>query len=163
MSTMISMDPLDVIRIYGHRFKIESGFKSAIHTLGSYAYHFWMMEMEPLKWGSGEQHMHRKQKKYRDAVKRKIGAYHRYIQLACIAQGLLQFLAVNYRALVWSRFGSWMRTMKLQKTPSELVVGTALRSTLPEFLVNNQGNHDLEKIISEKIDVDRVPGIALSA
>ena len=163
MTTMLSMDPLDVIRLYGYRFKIESGFKSAIHTLGAYAYHFWMMDMKPLKRNGGDQYMHRKPKNYRDAIKRKIGAYHRYIQLACVAQGLLLFLGISYRALVWKRFGSWMRTMKTENMPSELVVSLALRNTLPQFLLDYRGKHNLEKIIREKLDPNRVPGLKLSA
>ncbi len=163
MTTMLSMDPLDVIRLYGYRFKIESGFKSAIHTLGAYSYHFWMMEMKPLKPNSGDQYMHRESKSYRNAVRRKIGAYHRYIQLACVAQGLLLYLGISYRALVWRRFGSWLRTMKTKNIPSELVVATALRNTLPQFLLNYHDKHELEKIIREKLDPNRVPGLNLPA
>ena len=42
LSTDLSSSPLDIIRLYGWRFKIELGFKQAIHTVGAYAYHFWM-------------------------------------------------------------------------------------------------------------------------
>jgi len=37
MTTDLTMNPLDVIRLYGWRFKIELGFKQAIHTVGAYA------------------------------------------------------------------------------------------------------------------------------
>jgi hypothetical protein len=148
MTTMTSMDPLEVIRLYGYRFKIESSFKSAIHTLGAYAYKFWMKSMTPLRRNSGDQYMHRKSPQYREAVRRKIGAYHRYIQLACVAQGLLLYLAVTCRRLVWRRFGSWMRTMNTENTPSERVVAQALRSTLPQFLLDYHDKHDLEKVSS---------------
>lgn len=163
MTTMISMSALDVIRIYGYRFKIESGFKSATHTLGAYGYHFWMMDMEPLKRNGGDQYMHHRSKGYRDAVKRKMGAYHRYVQLATVAQGLLLYLGISFRSLVWNRFGSWMRTMKPENAPSELVVAQALRSTLPHFLLDCQDNHELKKIVREKLDPNRVPGLRLSA
>ncbi|MCX6911804.1 MAG: IS4 family transposase, partial [Verrucomicrobia bacterium] len=36
LCTDLSMNPLDIIRLYGWRFKIEVGFKQAIHTLGTY-------------------------------------------------------------------------------------------------------------------------------
>ena len=32
--------PLQILMLYSHRFKIEVGFKQALHVLGSYAYHF---------------------------------------------------------------------------------------------------------------------------
>ena len=42
MTTDTDLDPLDALVLYSHRFKIETGFRHAIHVLGSYAYHFWM-------------------------------------------------------------------------------------------------------------------------
>ena len=36
----------------------------------------------------GTQHLHHKSQTYRDAVRRKLGAYHCHIQLGLIAQGL---------------------------------------------------------------------------
>jgi len=33
---------LDIIRIYGLRFKIELSFKQALRIIGAYSYHFWM-------------------------------------------------------------------------------------------------------------------------
>ena len=53
MTTLTSLDPLDIIRIYGYRFKIEVSFKQAIHTLGTYAYHFWMKDMPRTRKGCG--------------------------------------------------------------------------------------------------------------
>ncbi len=56
------------------------------------------------------------------------------MQLGCIAQGLLQHLALNHTAEAWRQFSSWLRTMNPALPPSELVVASALRSSLPEFL-----------------------------
>jgi len=44
-------------------------------------------------------------------------AYHRYVQLGCIAQGLLQHLAINFRDVVWASFRSWLRTMREEIHP----------------------------------------------
>ena len=40
--------------LYSHRFKIEVGFKQALHVLGSYAYHFWMLDMTSIRARSGD-------------------------------------------------------------------------------------------------------------
>ena len=39
---------MQIIRIYGLRFKIEHAFKQAARQIGSFAYHFWMKDMIPL-------------------------------------------------------------------------------------------------------------------
>jgi hypothetical protein len=92
LCTDLTMSPLDILRLYGWRFKIEAGFWQAIHTLGAYAYHFWMSTMTPLHRGQGNQHLHRKSDRYRQQVRRKFAAYERHIQIGIIAQGLLQYL-----------------------------------------------------------------------
>ncbi|MGH2669708.1 MAG: transposase, partial [bacterium] len=129
MSTDTDMDPLTVIALYSYRFKIETGFRQAIHVLGVYAYHFWMEAMTPIKRRSGNQHLHMKSENYRRLVRRKMNAYHLHVQLGCIAQGLLLHLAINHGSVVWKHFRSWLRTMNPSMPPSELVVASSLRDT----------------------------------
>ena len=156
MCTDISMDPLKIMEMYGYRFKIEVSFRHAVHGMGTYAYHFWMQAMKPLRQNEGNQYLHKKEEAYRKAVKRKMEAYHRYVQLGCIAQGLLQYLALQHGQEVWSNFRSWLRTMKTDQPPSELVVSYALRSSLFDFLVNSPEDHKLKKIIAENMTVQQL-------
>ena len=92
--------------------------------------------MKPLRRSDGNQHLHRATPKYRDSVRRKIHAYHVFIQAGVVCQGLLQYLAVAFPDLVWTSFGSWLRTIRPGIPPSELVVATALRQSVPEFLLD---------------------------
>src|SRR5437762_12902597 len=71
-----------------------------------------MAAMTPLRRVSGNQYLHRKSADYRNAVRRKIAAYHRHIQLGLIAQGLLQILSAIKSNLVWQSLGSWIRTIR---------------------------------------------------
>ena len=96
-------------------------------------------------------------------VRNKIAAYHRYVQLGCIAQGLLQYLSVSFGAQVWRHFNSWLRTMHTDRSPSEMVVGQALRASLPHFLATTHGDHELEKFIVDNADLDRLPELRLTA
>jgi hypothetical protein len=66
-------------------------FKQSLRVIGAYAYHFWMAAMTPLRRVSGNQHLHRKSDAYRNAVRRKLSAYHRHIQLGLIAQACFRF------------------------------------------------------------------------
>jgi hypothetical protein len=162
LSSDTSLEALQVLALYGYRFKIEVGFRQALYTLGSYAYHFWMMEMTPISRRSGNQYLHMKTERYRAMVRRKMLAYHRYVQLGCVAQGLLQHLALNFRTKVWLLFGSWLRTMKTSAPPSEAVVAQALRNTLPEFLPTVAGDHELKKFTLQQLDIDRCPALRLA-
>lgn len=163
MSTDLTITALQVIEIYGLRYKIELAFKQALHVLGSYAYHFWMKTMDKISRRSGNQHVHRKSKSYRDCVVRKISAYHRYMQLGLIAQGLMQYLSCTTPDLIWKKFGSWIRTIRPGIPPSEWVTAAALKNSLPEFLVDSSKHYIFKKFLRGKIDLERREGSNLIA
>lgn len=163
LSTALDIDPLVVIKIYGLRFKIEVSFKQAVHTLGTYAYHFWMKIMEPIRRCSGDQDLQDRSQKYRQAVQRKMDAYHRYVQLGCIAQGLLQHLAINFSETVWAQFKSWLRTMKKNLIPSEMVAAHAMKSSFCEFLLDTPTEPELKKFILDRAECDKMPGFQMIA
>lgn len=152
MTTKVSLAPMEVLLLYGHRFKIELGFRQAVHTLASYGYHFWMKSMDRIKRCSGSQHLHRKTEAYRKCVLAKLNAYHLFVQLACIAQGLLVQLAATQSQRVWKTFRSWYRTMNTAKAPSERIVADALRVTASHFLRQVCPDTKLRKIMTRYQD-----------
>ena len=62
-------------------------------------------------------------------------------------QGLLQHLAINHCAAVWRGFRSWLRTMNPAMPPSELIVASALRSSIAPFFLRSTLPPELAKII----------------
>jgi hypothetical protein len=163
MTTDLTLAPVEVIRLYGYRFKIEVSFKSALHVVGAFLYHFWMRAMTPITRKAKDQHLHRKSAEYRDAVRRKLAAYHRFIQLGLIAQGIMLALATTAPQLVWANFGSWLRTFRPGIAPSEAVVACALRNTLPHFLADSSPAPDLAKFIQQRLDLSKTQAQRLAA
>jgi hypothetical protein len=154
MSTDLSLGAADIIRIYGLRFKIEHMFKQAVGLIGTFAYHFWMMDMTPLRYRNGNQHLHRQSDHYRKQIRRKIHAYHVFMQAGAIAQGLQQYLSVVFPQLVWDSFGSWLKTIRPGIAPSEFVVGNVMRQTLPDFLLNCAKSNALAEFIANRQDTE---------
>jgi len=163
MSTDTSLQPIEVIRLYGLRFKIEHAFKQAVHVIGSFSYHFWMKKMKPLKRRNGNQYLHRESENYRNAIKRKLNAYHVFVLAGIVSQGLLHYLAACFPKLVWRSFGSWLRTIRPGLAPSELVVSMALRNSFPEFLLANSHSHNLAKFIAQRQDLDRMDVLRIAS
>jgi hypothetical protein len=152
MCTDTTLSAIEIIGLYGLRFKIELTFKQAVRVIGTLSYHFWMAKMKPLRRKNGNQYLHRESLDYRNAVKRKINAYHQFIQAGIVSQGLVQYLAVVFPKLVWASFGSWLRTIRPGIPPSELVVATALRQCLPQFLLDTAESNSLAKFIVDRQD-----------
>lgn len=161
VSTDLTLSPIEVIRLYGLRFKIEFSFKQAVHIIGTFSYHFWMKAMKTIKRNSGDQFLHKECDKYREGVRRKLNTYHRYIQLCIIAHGLMQYLACVKPNSVWKKFGSWIRIVRPGIPPSEYVVSTALKNNLPEFLADHEFDENFKKFLAKKIDASRIEGLRL--
>lgn len=162
MTTDLTMEPLEAIRCYMFRFKIEVTFKQAIHQVGTFMYHFWFKMMVPTKRFGKDKVLQFAPAKFKESVKRKQKAYNLFIQLGFIAQGLMQYLSISYNQLVWDNFGSWFRTIKPNIPPSEKVVSLAMSKTYLEFLTDEQTELIFKKFIRKRTDISKIPSYRLA-
>ncbi len=153
MCSDLTMEAQEIIELYSLRFKIEVTFKHAIHNVGAFGYHFWMASMRPLKRKNGGQYLHMESAIYRKQIIRKMRAYHCFVLVGLIAQGMLQYLSMTCEQAVWKNFGSWIRTIRPNVLPSESVVSDALKNTFPDFLKGSIAGGIIEKFIASKIEV----------
>ena len=150
MSTNLDLAPETIIRLYACRWLVETGFKTAIHEIGTFSYHFWMKEMKPVRRGQRKQYLHRETGHYRKQVERKMRAYHVYLTLSDITQGLMMHLAINFRKHVFESFNGWLRTIRDDVEPSVIVVSNALNATFPNYLRANKTKSGWAKFVMEK-------------
>ena len=109
MSSDLRISGQDVITIYLYRSSIEVMFKSLKHIIGGFSYHFWTKAFPKLTGGETLDFsaMNKPdQKKMRLAVE----AIERFVNLAGIALGILEYLALTYQSEIWREYAGWLRT-----------------------------------------------------
>jgi hypothetical protein len=150
LCTDSTLHPEDIILAYSYRQKIEVSFKTLIHILGGFAYHFWMKNMEKLSRNNGNQYLHRASDQYRAQVYRKIEAYERFVNISAMALGTLQLLSVRFPSLIWNRFPVWLRTLPAHGIPSEHVVRLTLQHDLHRISLDSNDSTLLHQILATK-------------
>jgi hypothetical protein len=153
MSTDLEAPPLSLITIYSLRFKIEVCFKQAVHQIGAFIYRFWLKMMSPRKRGASDQLLQSASEELKNGVLRKLHAYHLFIQLGFISQGLLQYLSMSYYQSVWVNFGTWLRTIRPNTLPSEKVVSLAMSRLYIEFLLDGTKQTIFKKFLWDRTDI----------
>lgn len=162
MCTDLGIDSYECIQVYAHRYSIEYSFKQAIHSVGAFCYRFWMADKNPTKPNQTCEHPHRENEKYREKLAEKIRAYHTHITLGQIAQGIMLYLGMYHSEKVWQSFRGWIRTIRKDVMPSELIVSEALKTSYPEFLVSSRFDADAQKFMAHHFDLDGLNDLPLT-
>jgi hypothetical protein len=144
-STDVELSALEIIELYAHRFKIEFSFKEFVHDFGGFCYRFWSRSVEKSR---------KKKIVKRDSLTEH--AYQLHLQLAVIAQGMGNILAVKFSKEVWRVHSSWMRTIRPGVIPSAAVVRMALREDFSNFMGIYKFRGTLTKFIKKRRIIDKV-------
>ena len=84
------------------------------------------------------------------------------MQLGLIAQGVMLYLSLFHTKAVWGCFETWIRTIRPNVRPTEMVVGMSLRNVLIYFLEGNKFPPNLQKFIRENTLIPTFKGYRLT-
>lgn len=151
-STNLSMEPLDMIRLYSYRFRIECTFRELKQQIGGFCYHFWSKSMPKLnrylKKGIAHPLESITQSHAREKIIAAVSAIECHMMLSVIAMGILQMLSLRYGSLLNVSEFRYMRTPS-KKTVSEATMMQYLRQHIFRFMAENP-HLGITQIILEK-------------
>lgn len=118
--------PVDIILAYSYRFKIEVSFKSLKSIIGAFAYHFWTSAIDKTVKNDLNQLALITDQTQKRLISQCITAIEKFVNLGCIALGLLQILATQFEQDIFSQSSDWLRTVR-STIPSEEIVRNVIR------------------------------------
>jgi hypothetical protein len=128
----LSLTPVQIIRLYSYRFKVECAFFQLKHIIAGFAYRFWSAATPKLNRyaRSGTDPL--------DTVNREkdinliLGAFRAtqgYVMMACFALGLLQIISLRFAGEMNASPLRWLRT-RTNPVPSEATTADFVRKSL---------------------------------
>jgi len=126
MCSDLNLSPEDIIMIYSYRSKIEVMFLFLKHVIGGFCYRFWTKSMPKLSRKVTTDLSTLDESAIRK-VREVVEAIERFVNIAGIALGLLQYLALTHADEIWNSYTGWLRT-RSSEIPSEAVVQSSLQT-----------------------------------
>lgn len=126
MGSDLTLSPRDIIKAYSYRFKIEVNFKVLKHLMGVFFYHFWT-SVWPRIGKKNESDLSTVQNARSERLIREAtNAIEGFVNLGCIATGILQILSMNFHQTIWKKYLGWLRTVT-STIPSEETVRSVIQ------------------------------------
>ena len=131
MCSDLTLEPLDIIKAYSYRFKIEVNFKVLKHLMGVFFYHFWT-SVWPKIGKRNKSDLSSIVTRSEKLIAQTTCAIEGFVNLGCIATGILQIIALNLHQTIWETYRGWLRTIT-SAIPTEETV----RSVIQEEFFHN--------------------------
>ncbi|MCK8600285.1 transposase [Desulfoferrobacter suflitae] len=123
----LTMAPQEIVELYASRFKIEVTFKMVKHIIGGLWYHFWTTAWrDPLGKSLAVEQLKDMDGRRKKLIASAMNAIEAFVNIALIATGLLQIIALEHAAKVRHLHHWWMRTYP-PDVPSEEMVKTVIQ------------------------------------
>jgi len=125
MCSNLSLAPLEIIKAYSYRFKIEVSFKVMKHVIGAFYYHFWTKVLSKLRKQATSDLTDISGDSQR-LIAQASNAIEGFVNFGCIATGILHILALSCNKIVWKKYRGWLRTIT-SEIPSEETVRSVIQ------------------------------------
>ena len=147
MCSDLTLSPKDIIKAYSYRFKIEVNFKVLKHLMGVFFYHFWTSVWPKID-KRVESDLSLISPYSERLIAQTTNAIEGFVNLGCIATGILQIIALNFHKDIWKNYKGWLRTVR-SVIPTEETARSVIQE---EFFhnFNSFNNSAIYRIIMSK-------------
>ena len=140
VSTDLTLSPVQIIQLYGKRFKIECSFRELKQVVAGFAFHFWSKAMPKLQKFKSNDVNHQNLENVIDERARRliastVKAIEAFVQVSFIALGLLQLVGLLFGHEINNGSTRFMRTVS-NSTPSERTVADFMRKTIYSVFIS---------------------------
>lgn len=148
MCSDLTLRPELIIKAYSYRFKIEVSFKVLKHLMGAFFYRFWTSVWPDIGKSNHSDLSHIEDPRSQRLIRETTQAIEGFLNMGCIATGILQILSLTFHETIWKNYKGWLRTVS-SPIPSEEVVKSVVQE---EFFHNFRifRNTAIHRIIMSK-------------
>lgn len=161
MCSNLDQDPLEALRAYGLRMRVETLFDVMKNLIGAFCCHFWSKQMpkhsrKPKK----NEELIEPPKEAIPAIESCWDGYVKFVMLGAIATGLLQLISLKFQTKVWDNFTAYLRT-RSRDLPSERTVKHVVSRMLTQDMDRIAPSAIIREIQSHWVVVDYTPDVVL--